>query len=45
MDTRTGRIPIELKERLEGMRTHPRQPLYEVIENLLPSEGGLVRKG
>ena len=45
MDTQTVRIPTELKERLEGMRTHPRQPLYEVIEHLLPSEEGLARKG
>ena len=37
MDTQTIRIPTELKQKLEDMRTHPRQPIYEVIGQLLHS--------
>lgn len=35
MDSQTVRMPTELKRRLEDMKTHPRQPIYEVIERLL----------
>lgn len=28
-------LPLELKTKLEKMKIHPRQPLYEVIQELL----------
>lgn len=31
----TIRIPVELKNKLESMKIHRNQPIYEVIENLL----------
>jgi len=33
-------VPEETKRKLEVLRVHPRQPLWEVIERLLGSSSG-----
>lgn len=37
-DKTSIRIPIELRERLKKRKVHPKQPYYEVIEELLENE-------
>ena len=34
-------VPIELRDKLEGMKVHRKQPLYEVIEMLVKLKDGV----